>query len=417
MRYITTLFSSVLFSMVLMSSASAAGKYESSYDAGDYFDAILNAGLMRALEMAEEQLREELVSVLTDPKERERLLHRLSSKAIEKIADIVNDDGKSDRAKAESVTNVIAKSMLDYDSGQVGSLDLSLRYSPQFLATEISWGRKVEHLSCDEWKVTMDCDFDSFTGFYECKYGGYYADVEYTVEPAYKIYRVVNGNRKLMTRINGQRLPGKVSWSTKPSEWVNQIKNLLESSDNRYAGLGRAVHYDFDGDIREKGATLSYVVEADPSSVWNESTFCDSARSYGSTADFDSNGDGYADFIPKSGYSLPDLSVSIELPVPSGEVKSIIENKGDEKADVAFEFFGGIGTFTTKSVSLSRKNGSCERNGDRVKCRYLGLEPGGILEVLVVGSQNGWAEFTASVDSVNRDHTSHIISFGNLGIW
>ncbi|WP_165857013.1 hypothetical protein [Marinobacter sp. JSM 1782161] len=282
---------------------SASEKYDADYDVEDYFDALIDAGLQRALEMAEEQIREQLVVKITDPDEREKVLYRLSSKAVEKIEDVINDDSKSDSEKAEGVTDKIASSMPEYDSGQSGSLNVSLRYSPEFLTTEVSWDRKIEYLDCDEWKVEMDCDTDPQTGLDNCSYDGFYEKVEYTVEPAYKLFRVVDGNRQLMTKINGQRIRGEVEWSTKPSDWVKKIQDMLEGSGNKYVEVGRAAHFDFDGDIREPGTTLSYVVEADPSSVWDNSSFCDSSHSYTAAADFDSDADGYADFMPRSEYS------------------------------------------------------------------------------------------------------------------
>lgn len=282
-------------------------KYDSDYDVGDYFDALINAGLQRALEMAEEQVREKLVSIINDPKQRDRILKRLAEKGIEWADGELNDNGKTEMEKAEAITDIIARSFPSYDSGKEGSLNVSLRYSPEFLTTEITWDRKMEILECDEWLVEADCTFNSYTGFRECSYSGHYERVQYTVEPEYRIYRVINGSKKLVTKINGQYFRGDATFSTKPDEWIKQIKSLLNGSSNKYGASGRVVYFDFDSDVREPNTKLKYMIEADSNAVWNRysgsDTFCDSASSWTSQEYFDQNADGYADFLPKSEYS------------------------------------------------------------------------------------------------------------------
>lgn len=296
-----------VISLSLFSSvAHPSEKYESNYDVGDYFDALVNAGLERALEMAEEQIREKLVSIINDPEQRDKVLKRLAEKGIEWADGQLNDDSKTEMEKAEGITDIIVSSFPPYDSGKQGSLNVRLRYSPDFLVTEVAWDRKIQVLDCHEGSVGMSCDFDSYSGSRDCNFSGEYERVPYSVEPEYRIYRVVNGAKKLVTKINGQLYKGDATFSTKPDDWVKQIEALISGADNKYGSPGRVSNFDFDSDVREPNTTLSYIIEADSSAVWNRhfgsDSFCESASSWSSQVYLDENSDGYADFVPKSEY-------------------------------------------------------------------------------------------------------------------
>lgn len=281
-------------------------KYGPSYDISDYYKAIMDGGLQRALEVAEEHLRQVLASHINDPEKRDEIIRDLAEKAFDKISSILNDSSKNDQEKTEAVSDLIANSMLGYSTAPTGDLGVSYRYSTDYMTAEVSWDRKLDHLYCNEWLVETKCKIDS-NGLRSCETTGHYERVNYTVEPDYHIYRVVNGVNDHITTVKGRYFKGQVLFSTDPSDWFKQLKNYMERSANPYAGIGRTVIMDYDSDIREPATTLSYKIVADSSNIWNTRTgdkyFCEDASTWSSQAPFDENGDGYADFVPAIEYS------------------------------------------------------------------------------------------------------------------
>lgn len=291
-------------------SSVAEEKYRESYESSDYIDAIKKGALQRVFEMVYEDALNEIAYRINDRAAREKLIYRLSKEGIKKLDKILNPSDTDEEIK-EKILNIINDSMLVYKSSPQGPLELTLRYSVDYLTTEISWKRKVETLECNEWMVTADCRIDAY-GVRNCNTVGYYKKVYYSIEPDYYIYRIVDGSKNLVTSIRGGIRGRNVKYtiSSDPKDWAKEIYDYMTGSGvSRSPELG--IKFDYDADIREPNTTLSYRVEARSNRFWKSNSFCDSPSTWSSQSIADGNGDGYFDFIPQSAYRKNDFVMAL----------------------------------------------------------------------------------------------------------
>lgn len=267
------------------------------YESDDYLDAIKDGALQRVFEMFLEDQRNKLLDIIQDPDKRKELYAKLAAKAGKKLEDILNNNSTTDGEKAEAVLNLISESVLEYKNGPAGGLDLTVQYSPEYMTAWLEWQRKLEVLRCNEWQIKLVCD----SWGENCGYTGSYKKVNYAVEPDYRVYRLVDGHKELVTTLKGKTSFSHISFSTEGADWAKIIWRSI-SGDDSPEKIDKAILADYDADIREPGTSLAYLVEADSYRFWRKSSIdqahCKAASNWESEVEFDSDRDGYADFVP-----------------------------------------------------------------------------------------------------------------------
>jgi hypothetical protein len=224
----------------------------------------------------------------------------------EELQDILNRTDLTDKEKGEEVVKVILSTLEPYEFVKSDTLGISLKHSIEYGATYISWEDKTAYDTCWGWYVSVvyydECDN------YGCetkkKYEYEYIKEYLTQVPDYYIYRIVDGEQVLVTKIKGYKNVDTKSYSLSSEDgWTD----LLSSAYDYYQDIpeaaleeGRLSWLDLHSDVRSAGETLSYRVVANLKPY--KAGSCGSSTKYSSTISADADGDGKMDFIPTSAY-------------------------------------------------------------------------------------------------------------------
>ncbi len=272
--------------------------YPYSISSGNIKDAILNGNIEYALRLVKDKAYQELYKKLSD----ERQVAELVKKLAEKLEKELNDDAKTNEEKSVAVLQIIEESMEPYKSTPKGEINLSLQHSISSGVTRIEWDKMIEVDVCKSRYIGLECSYDQY-GIQQCSYTFKYKDEYVTKIPDYYIYKIVNGNTSLITKINGVRSVSANSISIGSN--IDGFKLLKEFYDFKKYDIpnintDKAFVYDPWSDIKNQGDTVSYRVLTDNAPYRYGD--CGTSESYSVTAAFDTNGDGHADFIPDSVY-------------------------------------------------------------------------------------------------------------------
>lgn len=274
-------------------------KYYSGYDSGDVFDAIKEGAFKRAGEILYEIIRETVTETLEDPEKVKELLARVLVKVAEKLEEIINGTG-SDVEKGQEILKLIEADLGSEKSNPTGALGLYYQYSFDFSTAKLSWNRKEEELACLNGFLSYECGWVDKCNIYECwqewqcGWVEYYDITEYKVEPDYEIYRIVNGQSRLITIIYGGVRDRTTTFGSEGVSWSGIIRYQLGDEDSIDPDKG--VFYDFDTDFRPEGSTLDYRVVAS-SGRFFRSNNCQEAGYWSTIATADGDGNGFLDFI------------------------------------------------------------------------------------------------------------------------
>jgi hypothetical protein len=259
---------------------------------------ILEGNYQYALDLAQDLVLQELREVLNDPKQVYAAYESIKSQ----VDAILYDSARTENQKAQDVTKLIDSMLESYSSPRVGELDLSFSHSIEFGTTRLSWDKMTEIDECVGQYVGYICyEWDGGA----CLYGEYIAEywVDYVRKiPDYYIYRIVDGQEKLITKLSGHRDVHRESMSFS-SDIYETVKSVLGFDFDYSPDLddSRALFYDVRSDLRGFGTTLQYrVVATNAPYKYGE---CGSSEVYDVAAYVDQDGDGRVDFIPNNVYS------------------------------------------------------------------------------------------------------------------
>ncbi|MDX1253444.1 MAG: hypothetical protein IDH49_14585 [Gammaproteobacteria bacterium] len=265
--------------------------YPFSVTYNDIRRAILDGHFRYALKLAKDLATIELKKALNDEKKLLVLVNTLSAQ----LKKILDDPNRSDEEKSKAVIGLIEQSMGPHQSAPAGSLNLKLKHSIEYGVTQLSWDQKLRKDKCREAVLVTN------NGITSIEYTEYYI----LSVPAYSIYRITNGQSKLLTKIEGMSTYTTNTFSFNPTNldaWkaVRDIYNFYKNIPSGGVGDDRVLFDDLNSDYRTIGTTASYKVVANNPKVGD---YCGNPEYYESTAMLDSNGDGKADFIPQAEYS------------------------------------------------------------------------------------------------------------------
>lgn len=223
---------------------------------------------------------------------------------------IIDDPAKSDTEKKDELLNLTDASLEPTVSSPAGELNLTMQHSIELGVTRLEWDDRVRHGSCSGGYVSTSC-----TGYgsssWNCSGGATYSTVFYKSQPDYIIYRIVNGQEKVITRIRGYMAnSGTQNLSITPNFW-NSVWATAKYYYNQVKGVpyrdvvpGRAFFYDFNADLHNPGDTLQYkVVTHDdwflPPSVCGAGT----GSNHTTTVTADGDGNGRMDYLSSADYA------------------------------------------------------------------------------------------------------------------
>jgi len=261
----------------------------------DIWDAIKSGDIAYAKKLTGDIIYQELRQTLND----EKRLSVIVEKATEALLAVLNDNSKTDETKADEIAVLIDSMLASYESAPTGQLNLTFKHALEMGVTRLTWDRMIEVDNCSGYSVTTYCDFDS-NGVYGCYNSYVWTETYVYKQPDYYIYRIVNGQERLITRLVGLRQVQSNTIFDTSSPWktAKGVYNLY----NHDTGIdeSRAFFYDLNADVRNVGDTLAYKVVADNNP--QQARKCGTSEVWRSTATADIDGDGKMDYIPDSEY-------------------------------------------------------------------------------------------------------------------
>lgn len=221
---------------------------------------------------------------------------------------IIDDPSKTDVQKEDDLLQVTDASLEPTISARSGVLNVTMQHSIELGVTRIEWDDKVRLGSCSGGGVATSCS--STAGVWSCNASGNYSTVYYKSQPDYAIYRIVNGQETVITRIKGAlQNSGSPALSLTDNLWKTGwsfAKAYYSSLNKPYRDVvpGRAFFYDFNADMHEPGQTLQYkVVTHDdwllPPSVCGAGT----GGTTTTTVTADGDGNGRMDYLTNADYA------------------------------------------------------------------------------------------------------------------
>lgn len=211
-------------------------------------------------------------------------------KLLSLVDKIVNDPSATEEEKSAALIRALDNALIEAPSAPTGSLAIVMKHAPEYGVVRLEWDRMVE---VDECKGGMYMTRDGVT-WWE-------AWIDYVTKvPDYYIYRVVDGQEALLATLRGSQIISRESVTI--TKWAD-LWDLYKMLTTEFSvDQSKAFWFDYDADMRTGGTTLSYKVIADNSAY--KYGRCGTSESYVSTAVFDGDGDGYADFVPKREYAV-----------------------------------------------------------------------------------------------------------------
>jgi hypothetical protein len=236
----------------------------------------------------------------------EKTIAVIVSKAAEKLEEIVNRNDLTRDEKGEEVVKVIVSTLEPYEFITSDALGISLKHSIEYGASFLSWNNRTKFTKCKGLYVkTIIREVCDMYGCHDEQYYiPEYRDEYVTQVPDYYIYRVVDGQQKLLTKIKGYAnlkfntfgLSSDDGWTDLVVNAFNYYRNIPEATVEE----DRLFWLDLHSDVRSLGESLSYKVVADlkPYKIKD----CGSNDQFSSTISADADGDGKMDFIPSRAY-------------------------------------------------------------------------------------------------------------------
>jgi hypothetical protein len=267
-------------------------------------DAILDANFKSAAKLIQERIYQELKQRLYD----EKTIAIIVSRLAQELEKILNDPNKTDAQKGEDIIMLINASMEDYKSTPEGNLNLEFKHSIEYGVTRLTWDKKIETDTCKTYYAEMTCTdwYGSLCWGWEdgcsCSYSGYYKTEYVKKEPDYYIYRIINNQETLITKLLGNRQIKTKTISFSEDIW-DTAKSIYDFTQDVEFDVGndKAFFYDMNSDYRNVGDSFSYKVVTDNSPYKYGN--CGSSESYVTISSPDSDANGRMDFIPDSEYA------------------------------------------------------------------------------------------------------------------
>lgn len=233
----------------------------------------------------------------------EKNLKIIITKAAEKLQEIINRPDLTDEEKGEEAVKIIVATLEPYEYMVSDALNTSIKHSIEYGATFISWDDKTAFTQCWGWYLNVeviDCDAPCDPFVYTWEYRADYL----TQVPDYSVYRIINGNQKLLAKVKGYKhikqntfgLSLDDGWTDLASNAFDFYRDIPEATIEE----GRRFWIDLHSDVRNKGETLSYRVVANLEPY--KANSCGSNDMFSSTISADADGDGKMDYIPTNEY-------------------------------------------------------------------------------------------------------------------
>lgn len=272
-------------------------------DYNDILSALKEKNLSLALNLTENLALQELRKKLADTDWlKDKINQGLENSAnVNKFDGILKDPGKSDEEKILEISKIIDSTFSEYSSQQSGSHNLRLQHSIELGVTRLTWDRKEEEEECKG--LQLYCSYAMDRNGSQC---GLKSWTNYVHKiPDYRIYKVVNGQKKLIKSYGGMKIIRRNSTNISLSEfdpWYKYAKNIYDYNkfDVPSVAQDRLFFDDMYSDLYEKGDSISYRVVSDNSAY--RFGKCGSSEHYTSDVVLDANGDYMADFIPRKEY-------------------------------------------------------------------------------------------------------------------
>jgi len=272
--------------------------YQAEITYGDIWNAFLNAEFAYATRLLTDKVYQELMQALNNEKKIAVLLQKLA----QKLAPLLNDPNKSNAEKGQAIVKEIEMSLEPYESAPVGDLNLAFKHSIEYGVTRLTWDKKVTVDECPGALCQWQCDCDPFFGCSNCVWSCRTWKDYVRKEPDYYIYRILNGQEKLITKLKGRREIHRESITFSADVW-STIKSAYDFDRDFRFGVddSKAFFHDLNSDYRNQGQSLAYRVVADNSPYRFGN--CGVSETFSSTGWVDQNADGRIDFIPPEGYA------------------------------------------------------------------------------------------------------------------
>lgn len=269
--------------------------FKAEVEGGDIWDELKAGHYKYAIKLTEDLFFQEVKQALND----EKLIPTIVSKLAEELQKILSDATLTEPEKKEAIFGVVTQSLENYSSVSAGELNLMLKHSIEYGATRFVWDKKTEVDTCDGGTFYWSCRNLS------CSEGewAYHSWTDYVYKvPDYYLYRVINGQSTLLTKLKGSRSVTRNTLVIGESAWdsVKSAYNYYNAQNPYDVDSTQAAWVDLNSDYRNIGDALSYKVVADNSPY--KLGDCGSSETYTSLAFLDADGDGKVDFIPQSVY-------------------------------------------------------------------------------------------------------------------
>jgi len=247
-----------------------------------------------SLEKIGSQVRREIELALSrDPEQYLSILLKVS----EELSKILNDDNKNETEKASDILVLIDASMGEYSSEKESITGLNLQHSQQYGVTKLNWDHNITVDSC------YFIDFDTETGWTT----GWF-DARFT--PDYYIYKIINGNEKLLTKIKGGGRRSSMGFTIGTNgDFLSVVKSYYDYSTTRYSPPSNTIQvswYDFDSQYRQLGDSVFYKIKIDNKKHLGHS--CGNRVNKTGVVALDSDGNGIADFLPGNIITTPHVN-------------------------------------------------------------------------------------------------------------
>jgi len=278
---------------------------EKNVSTGDILGAIIDGHVNYAFLLIDDYIQQEIRKQLND----EKLIPNIVNLVGSQLKNILNDKRKTDKEKGVELIRFIESTLSKYKSPKTGSLNVQLEHSIEHGVTRITWDSQNKTESCWQASVTyQDCRGVDWRRGEACPTVTVEGGWLYIRQiPDYYIYRIVDNNEQLISKIKGRKTTSSISLSTGDNIFEN-----ITSAYNSYnydMGIenGRGVWFDFKSDYRNVGDTLSYKVISDLSPYaidedWLFNTVCGSQSKLTTVVNQDVDSDGRVDYLPNSAY-------------------------------------------------------------------------------------------------------------------
>jgi hypothetical protein len=221
---------------------------------------------------------------------------------------IFDDPNRTLIEKEDDLLALTDASLEPTASPQSGALNVTMQHSIELGVTRLEWDDKVRTGSCSGGMVSANCR--SIGGVWSCDASGSYSTVYYKSQPDYIIYRIVNGQETVISRLKGSlQNSGSPALTISDNLWKSSwsfAKVYYNSRGKPYRDVvpGRAFFYDFNADMHEPGQTLQYkVVVHDDWLMSPQICGAGTGSTIPTTVTADGDGNGRMDYLSNADYA------------------------------------------------------------------------------------------------------------------